>query len=263
MKVETEFALLLTASVDPKGMPGVTQPNPIDREDTYADCLTYYLESHPRVQQIVFAENSGWPLDRLREVSVSKNPHSKQIEFLSFDCNHFHREKGKSYGELLLMEKALEESRLLQKSRYIGKMTGRNLLLNLTALLESMPTDFQLSCDIRDHNFYELLGMPDCGHHCESRFFVFTRSFYERHLQGTLDDLPFANGYMIEGLLYDLVKKNESTERVIKRFRIEPNFRGSAGHFMKGKRKDYGSAGEILKRSIRSCSRRVAPWLHI
>ena len=263
VRIETEFALLLTASVNPKGMPEITQPDPLERENTYANCLGYYVINHPRVRQIVFAENSGWPLDRFREISVSNNPHAKQIEFQSFDGNDFPREKGKSYGELLLMERALEESRLLRTARYVGKMTGRNLLLNMTALLESITGEFEFCCDVRDHNFYGMLGMPDCGHHCDSRFFVFTPSFHERYLKGTLDNLPFADGYMIEALLYDLVKSVENTDPVIKRFRIEPDFRGAAGHFIKGKKKDYGSRSEILKRSIRSCSRRVAPWLHI
>ena len=263
MRIESEFILLLTASIDPKGMPGVSQPDPGDREDTYTDCFRYYLENHPRVRKLIFAENSGWPLDRFHELASFANSHAKEIEIISFDCNDFPREKGKSFGELLLIEKALERSRLARDVKYIGKLTGRNLLLNITALLETISSDFALCCDIRDHNFYELLGMPDCGHHCDSRFFIFTRSFHSRYLKGTLAALPFANGYLIEGLLFDLVKTVERTDPIIKRFRVEPDFRGTAGHFMKNRAKDYGSATEIMKRRIRSCSRRVAPWLYI
>ena len=263
LPIETDFALLLTASVDPKGMPGITQADPLEREATYADCLRFYLRNDPRVRRIIFAENSGWPVDRFHEEVAASNRHAKEVELLSFDCNDYPRERGKSYGELLLMRNAIEASRLARASKYIGKMTGRNLLLNLTELLESLTQDFELLCDIRDHNFYQLLRMPDCGHHCDSRFFVLTCGFFERHLLPICTSESFANGYPIESILFDLVKSLEKSEPIIKRFRIEPEYAGAAGHFIKNKAKNYSSAGELMKRRIRSYSRRVTPWLHI
>ena len=263
MKIEDDFVLLLTASVDPKGMPDLTQPDPLDREKTYAQYFEYYVRNHPRVRKIVFAENSGWPLDRFNEIAARANPLAKKVEVLSFDCNNFPRERGKSYGELLLIEKTLERSSLAKRNKYIGKMTGRNLLMNLTPLLESIDSDFEFYCDIRDHNFYQLLGMADCGHHCDSRFFIFTNSFYDKYLKGSHAACSVGNGYLIEGLLFDLVKTTAPTEPIIKRFDIEPDFRGTAGHFIRNKAKDYGGSREIIKRRIRSCSRRIAPWLHI
>ncbi|HYX30374.1 MAG TPA: hypothetical protein VE863_17670 [Pyrinomonadaceae bacterium] len=263
MNLTEDFALLLTASVDPNGMPGLTQTNPLEREGSYAKCFEYYLRSDPLVQRIVLAENSGWPLDRFVDVSSRANLHNKSVEFLSFACNDFPRERGKSFGELLLIEKAMGQSRLIAESTYVGKLTGRNLLMNVTALLQSISREFDFCCDIRDHNFYQMLGLPDCGHHCDSRFFIFTRSYYEQYLQGRHVECSIGNGYLIEGLLFDLVKATESSERVIKRFRVEPDFRGMAGHFIRNKAKNYGSPRELWKRRIRACSRRVAPWLYI
>jgi hypothetical protein len=263
MKIETDFVLLLTASVDPKGMPDLTQPDAVDREDTYAQCFEYYIRNHPRVRKIIFAENSGWPLNRFDEIAARANLYEKDVEVLSFNCNNFPRERGKSFGELLLIEKALERSSLAKGNKYIGKMTGRNLLMNLTPLLEDIDSDFEFCCDIRDHNFYQFLGLPDCGHHCDSRFFMFTSGFYDRYLKGSYAACSVGDGYLIEGLLFDLVKATERTEPIIKRFGIEPDFRGMAGHFIRNKAKDYGGSSEIIKRRIRSYSRRVAPWLHI
>jgi hypothetical protein len=263
LQIETDFALLLTASVDPKGMPGITQTDPVEREATYADCLRFYLQNDPRVRRIIFAENSGWPLNRFHEEVAANNPHAKEVELLSFNCNDYPRERGKSYGELILMKNAIGASRLAGLSRYIGKMTGRNLLFNLTELLDCVTRDFELLCDIRDHNFYQLLRMPDCGHHCDSRFFVFTREFFDRHLVPICDGETLASGYPIESILFDLVKRLEKTEPIIKRFRVEPEYAGAAGHFIRNKAKDYSSTSEMVKRRIRSASRRVTPWLHI
>jgi len=263
MQIEKEFTLLLTASVDPKGMDGITQADPRERETTYADCLRFYLRNHPSVRKIIFAENSGWPLDRFNEEVSANNRHAKDVELLSLNCNDYPRERGKSYGELLLIRQAMETSRLALSSKYVGKMTGRNLLLNLTDLLERAHRDFELFCDIRDHNFYQLLRMPDCGHHCDSRFFAFTRGFFERHFLPIYTSASFADGYPIESILYDLVKSCENSEPIVKRFSVEPEYAGAAGHFIKNKAKNYSSTSEVLKRRIRSCSRRVTPWLHI
>jgi hypothetical protein len=215
------------------------------------------------VRKIIFAENSAWSLDRFHESASANNVYDKEIEILSFDCNDFPRVRGKSYGELLLMDNAFAASRLVRSSSYVAKMTGRNLLLNLTGLLETIPGVFGLCCDIRDHSFYQMLGMPDCGHHCDSRFFLITPAFFEKHIRSQLSALPVDHEYFLEGFLYDLVKQNERSEPIIKRFRIEPDYAGTAGHFIRNKTKDYGGPRELMKRRIRSVSRRVAPWLHI
>ena len=54
LELESNLALLLTASVDPKGMPGSTRADPSLREQDYVECLTYYLKHHPRVRKLVF-----------------------------------------------------------------------------------------------------------------------------------------------------------------------------------------------------------------
>ena len=87
MRIENEFALLLTASVDPRGMAGITQADPRERETTYADCLRFYLRSHPDVRKIIFTENSGWPLERFHAEVSENNPHAKDVELLSVNCN--------------------------------------------------------------------------------------------------------------------------------------------------------------------------------
>jgi hypothetical protein len=54
--------LLLTASINPNGMPGAILDSGQRLQD-YKAAFSYYLENHPRVSKILFAENSGWPLD--------------------------------------------------------------------------------------------------------------------------------------------------------------------------------------------------------
>jgi hypothetical protein len=259
IQIEADFALLLTASVDPKGMPGVTRPDPHARESDYAACLRYYVAQHPRVRKIVFVENSAWPLDRFRETVATHNTHGKQVEFISLNCNDFPRHLGKSYGEFLLLDEAMNASELAASARLVGKLTGRNYLLNLTDILQRAPETLGLLMDIRDHGIYEFFRIPFNGRHADTRLLVFTHEFYERFIRGRYKDLDDSKPYMAEDLFYDLAKRGESAPRVIRRLPIEPDYRGLAGHW----NKDYGSFREVTKRRIRGVTRRVAPWLHI
>jgi hypothetical protein len=259
IRIEQDFALLMTASVDPKGMPGVSRPDPHVREADYAACLKYYVTQHPRIQKIVFAENSKWPLDRIRETGAAENPHGKQLEFVSLDCNDFPRHLGKGYGEFLMLDKALEVSKLAAQARFIGKVTGRNYVTNLTQILQRAPDTLGLLLDIRDHPIYEWLRMNANGRHAGTLLFVFTHDFYNRFIRGRYQELDDSRPYQAEDLFYKIAKDPASAPYVIRRFAVEPDLRGLAGHW----NKDYGAPREVFKRRVRGVVRRLAPWLHI
>jgi hypothetical protein len=257
--IENDLTLLMTASVDPKGMPSsATLSDPGRREADYLKTLRFYLTEHPRIRRIVFADNSGWPLENFRRL-VAGEGGGKEVELLSFQLNDFPRHLGKSYGELLLMDHAVEQSQLIRNSAYFAKITGRNRLLNMTRLIELAPAPFDFYGDLRDHGIYEMLGSKSCGRHGESRFFVLTRAFYDRYFRGKYAEMDDSRGKLIEDLIYDVVKQTLGRERVIGRFRDEPAFSGLAGHWDK----DYGSRKERAKRFARTAARKFTPWLWI
>lgn len=257
--MESELTLLMTATIDPKGMPSAaTVPDPVSRETDYAAALSFYLEHHPRIRRFVFAENSGWPLDRLQELA-SKSGSNPEIEFCSFRLNDFPREWGKSYGEAQLMDHAFAESKLIKKSRYVAKVTGRIIVQNLTDIIERAPAPFDFYADLRDHPLYEWAKTGGSGRHGEARFFVITPSFYQTHFEGKFASLKESEGHYLETLIYNIVKQNLSRGKVYGRFRNEPQYRGIAGHFGK----NYSSPKEKCKQFIRGTSRKLIPWLWI
>lgn len=260
MPIELEdISLIMTASVDPKGMPSAaTVPDPMQREGDYITALKYYLTEHPQIRKIVFAENSGWPLDRLRQ-TADQHLNGQQLEFLSFSLNDFPRQLGKSYGEMLLLDHVFEESALVKSTTYVAKVTGRNRVLNLTRLIQSAPVPLDFYGDLRDHPLYELIGSDKCGRHGESRFFLLSRQFYNEHFRGKYRELDDSRQKVLETLIYNVVRTNLDGKRVIGRFKIEPEFRGIAGHWGK----DYGSPMERTKRRVRAFTRRAIPWLWI
>lgn len=255
-----DVAILFTATVRiNSGLAGVTAPDPRLREGEYAENLRYFLREHPRLRKLVFAENSGWPLDRLREIAAAENPHGKEIELLQLSCNDFPGSYGKGYGEALLIDRALAASRLVREAHWIAKMTGRQRVLNMTRLLERAPARFDLLCDLRDHGLFERFGIPAAGRWCDTRFFVFTLPFFDTHLR-TLYTAPRPPGqeYNLEGSYYHAVKALADVAddpRVVVRFPVEPRYRGHAGHW----HKDYGSLRQRIKQSARALVRQLLP----
>lgn len=255
LDVEREVTLILTAAVRVNpGVPGVTAPDPASREGEYAESLRYYLHEHPRVRRIVLAESSGWPLTRFEDVAAD-NPLGKEVEILQLACNDFPGRLGKGYGEGLLLDRALDASRLAAGARYLAKLTGRQRLANLTALLERLPADFAVCVDLRDHGIYERFGFPAAGRYCDTRFFVASRDFFDARLRRVYLREPEAGEFNLEDAYYRAVKAVDGTPGVLCRFPLEPRYRGLAGHW----HKDYGGLRERAKQSLRAVARRLLP----
>ena len=248
--------LLLTASINPNNMPGAILDTKQRLQD-YKAAFTYYLENHPRVSKILFAENSGWPLDEIKEISKS-NPHNKQIEFLSLDINNFPREFGKGYGELNLITEAINRSRLAKETRYVAKVTGRLLITNLSQLLERVSGPLELQCDLRDHPVYEWLRLPYCGRQCDTRLIVFTPIFFAKHLEHLIAGHEQGE-FCIEHKFYHTIKPIDDGKNIVCRFPIEAIYSGLAGH----KGKNYSGVMEIFKQTVRGLCRKTCPWFRI
>ena len=248
--------LLLTATVQVnRGVAGVTAPAAEAREADYLENLRYQLHHHPRIRRLVFAENSGWPLDRFAR-AIEDNPLSKEVELLQLDCNDFPGHLGKGYGEALLIDRALAASRLAAAASHVAKLTGRQRILNLTALLASAPAGVRFLCDLRDHGFYERFGLPAAGRYCDTRFFLFDRSFFDAHLRRLYRAAESGEvEHNLEAAYYDAVKALEREPGVLPRFGVEPRYRGRAGHW----NKDYGGARERIKQTVRAAARRLFP----
>jgi hypothetical protein len=255
-----DLALILTASIDIQGMPRATPTVPEQRQEDYFKALQYYLENHPSISKLIFIENSGWSLERVKQALLN-NPYHKQVEFISLNCNNFPRNFGKGYGECLLIERGLAQSHLAKEVNYIGKITGRIYLRNLEQILHTIKQPFDCFCDYKDQGwmFRKMWGQKHVGPHCDTRFLIFSKSFYEEYIK-CLHLNHQSGGFSIERQFYDSIKQAEAKEKIISRFAVEPEFDGVAGHFGG---KNYSSKSEKAKFFIRSWSRTVLPWLHL
>jgi hypothetical protein len=260
MEINKDLALLLTASIDIKGMPKAYPTAAEQRQEDYYNSLKYYVNNHPRIQKIVFVENSNYPLDRVKE-AIKENPHNKKVEFISLDCNDFPKFLGKGYGESLLIEKGIEKSELIKTVTHVAKITGRIYLLNLTKILEKAPDSYDCLCDFKDQGWFikRLLGQSTARPNSDTRLLVFSKDLYFKCFQ-PLHHRELSNCFYFELEYYQAILQAKSQFKVINRFPIEPKFRGIAGHFGG---KDYGSKPEQVKYALKSVLRKVAPWIHL
>ena len=255
------IVLLLSATIDIKGMPKAYPADPETRQEDYFHTLKYYINHHPKIQKILFVENSGWSLARVQEATL-ENPYNKDIEFISINSNTFPRSYGKGYGEISLIDQGFKQSELIQKANCVAKITGRIKLLNLTEILESVSGSYDCLYDIKDQGwvikkylFQETTASP----YVDTRFLVFKKEFYLKYFQPLLYNHQNGCFYM-ESKIYQGIQSAKPDQKLIERFPIEPEFYGIAGHFQG---KDYNSPVEKFKFNIRFLGRKVAPWIHL
>ena len=127
--MKRRYVILLTACVNPGGMPFTVITDSSKRLRQYRTDLDFYLRetSYP----IVFCENT------LCDFSADYKHYidSGRLEYITFDGNNFDKSKGKGYGETIIMEEAFRKSVIIEPSDIIVKITGRLKVLNINVLI--------------------------------------------------------------------------------------------------------------------------------
>jgi len=136
---DKQFSLLLTCTIDVKGIANMERNDTALRLKDYKDALTKWLDD-PWVNNIILVENSGYPLDELR-LLADRHQYEKSVEFLSFNGQDFPRQLGKGYGEAIALRYVYQHSQQLQRTGRFVKINGRYFVPNLRRVLSGMHTD--------------------------------------------------------------------------------------------------------------------------
>ena len=122
------FHLLLTACINPDGMPFTKVSDKDVRMQQYRKALDFYLDETP--YPIIFAENSNTDISPYYSDAIQ----SGRLEVLTFAGND-NKTKGKGYGEACIIEHVLDHSKMLTADSVVVKITGRLVIKNLTDVL--------------------------------------------------------------------------------------------------------------------------------
>ncbi|MBF2056708.1 MAG: hypothetical protein IGQ45_05660 [Cyanobacterium sp. T60_A2020_053] len=270
LDIKNKFALILTATISVDNIPKAYPSDKNVREQQYMRTLRYYLCNYPDLRKIIFIENSASSLDNLQQLVLMNNLYQKEIEFISLDTNLYHSQKGKGFGECLLLQEGLSKSQLIKNVTHFGKVTGRIILRNIMDIMKTIPANFDCICDYKDQGYKvkNILFNQNKSPFCDTRFIAFSKNFYQQNLVNLhinfLANQP--NSYFcIESEYFKKIKSLENQSNIIKRFKIEPKFQGISGHTGSKKYggKNYNSPYEKIKFHIRNFLRKILPVLHL
>lgn len=121
--------ILLTGCISPNGMAFTKLQNPKERLFQYVDAIKWYLINTD--YRVLFVENSNFDL---RDY-IKNFPNIERFEYLTFDGNNYDKSKGKGFGEGVIINYALKNSRFLLACNTVIKITGRFILKNISQIM--------------------------------------------------------------------------------------------------------------------------------
>lgn len=183
----SDTIILLTACINPSGMAFTALQDKDVRLQQYREALDWYLKNVSN--KIVFVENTCYDISPLYEDYIK----SGRLEVLTFYGNDFSRNKGKGYGETLIIEYALQNSAFLSNSCQVIKVTGRYICPDINKILKKCK---------QINTIYAFLLKDKKGLECDSRVAVFPVPFLESTFLPRKDEINDSNHYYFEHLLY-------------------------------------------------------------
>jgi hypothetical protein len=192
--VANETCLLLTSTIHVEHQeflrPGGRGRTDVRLRD-YAGALESWITQQDAIRDIVFFDNSGYPLDRLREVVDRHADAGKRVELHSVLTTGYSKIRGRSFGELDIMRNALAQSALMRNASCFVKVTGRVFVPNIDAIMSRVADDFDVIGRL-SHNLSWL----------DTVCVLFRRElFAQRLLPYALDHVNDQTGHHIERVL--------------------------------------------------------------
>jgi hypothetical protein len=228
--------------------------DPAQRSRDYAEALRFWLTlPDRRIAALIFIENTLAPLDELQRAAERSNPHGRECEFVSVDCNQTPPGLHYGYAEFRMIDEGLARSRLYARSPYLIKATGRYRFPAISRLLDALPPGYQVAVDSRRNR--RLVPKPQFI--VTAPLLLSARPFFEQHVRPAYRQMhlpPPWRGQFIEDALYDVLMPFEGQAGVILRWPVNCNPIGIGAN---------GRAYDTLsKRAIallRATGRRVLP----
>jgi hypothetical protein len=234
-------------------MPGVARVDPELRMRDYREAFRFYLGAQDAyIDEIIVLENSGADLTPFR--NLAKQLRSQKRVSLFNTSSVYPAERGKGYGEFLMLDNGLSSFCGREETKKFWKVTGRLITSNIAQMIESSPSNYDIYCDMRN---IPLIGDSLGGNKwMDLRLFSFTLSAYRKHLRG-----KFGSGYVLEKELFAHLMRQWKIGSIdlVPRFYKQPILIGVSGY----SNTSYESAAYRSKTILRRIARRLTPNLWI
>lgn len=213
MTMNDKYVILLTGSINPKGMIYTAITDTEIRKQQYIKAIRFYLQ-HTSVP-IVFCENTLSSIEK-EEIGISVD--DSRIEILTFDGNNFDKSLGKGYGECEIISYAISHSRMMGEADYIIKITGRIIINNIGSFINEhrqLPSGAIQTLTPTKNKFIE------------SRLIISSPAFFSKYFIPKKNLLNDSKQYYFEHLLYDTILNQD--EYLFVPFMVFPDYEGQSG----------------------------------
>lgn len=214
--------LLLTSTIQVEHREFLRANGRIDtqqRLSDYCNAMKAWLTEQQSIRDFVFVDNSGFPLDAIKDVVDRYASPQQRIELHSFRTTGYSAANGRSFGELNIVQRALEQSTLMQQSSCFAKATGRVFVANVDRIMATVASDY----DVVGRLSHNLTWM-------ETVFVLFRTTFFSQHLLPyALDNVDDQSGKHIERVLASACLHRIAEGSRWYPFPSEPRLRGVRG----------------------------------
>jgi hypothetical protein len=251
---QTSFVVVLTATITPLKGAQIARTNPDERRRDYMTGLRFWIQNRdPRLRRILFVENSGASLFDFRQEAESAA--DKDIEFVSVPPISLPPGLHYGYAEMQMLDYALSRSRHRLLTTHMIKATGRLQFPKISALLDRLPSEFDIAVDTCQALPFGLRPQA----FVPTQLFLASHSFYSTSLQDSYHNLRPDYPFYIEHLIYERLKKMSDNPRILNRWPISVEPLGVAGY--SGQR--YDRLSRCVLTTLRAALRKPIPgfWL--
>lgn len=208
------MVLLITGTIKPaSGVPSLTLTDSDERLKQYISSIEYFLLK-TSINEIVFCDNSNCSEGCFADLYLLAKRMNKKIEILSFKGNNKKVSvKGKGYGEGEIIEYAMNNSSLIKNSSFFMKITGRLVVENINDIVARLnPTVFYI-------NMFNKIRV-------DTRLYAMPVEFYRKWFLDAKEYVCDAEGYYIEHVFTDIIRKNKVCCRNFPKY---PRYIGKSG----------------------------------
>lgn len=182
--------VLVTATVDPRGMVRTILNDPDSRLREYHAVIHHLLAELPGITVIV-CDNSGWGVEKAAHGELAGS-WPDQVQFVSFDDHRDAVLRGKGYGEMGIIQHVLANVPAVKSADLVVKVTGRYYVRNAASLIARIASAGPVDVVV---DLVAGLTQADC------RFFVSSARFLRDYLVPTCEDIDDDRGVCFEHVL--------------------------------------------------------------
>lgn len=170
------------------------------RLQQYIDTINFFLESES-ITDIIFCDNSNFNFNHDLLYKKAKLM-MKNLEILQFKQDDtMVTKKGKSYGEVCIMDYILKNSNLIKNHHFFFKITGRLVVKNFNCIARNVK---------QSNNYFVYLGNPvnSKSKKIDTRFYAMTISDYVKLKDKLYNLVDESKGFTLEKSFFYGIKQS-------------------------------------------------------